>query len=316
MPYDRDQVCASYIYTFCSRTDVYAMWTPDGWRPVREPVTPGVVYAALTKAGPSLSGYFPALDGCTHVAALDFDLPNGFDVARHLAQVMHRGGAHGYVEESRRGAHLWVMGDTLHARVWRRALRGWMQAADIALDPKIELRPVADTLRNEDDALGSALRMPMMPHPKTGKAYRLLGVDGQPLGSTISETVLAVDMTPADVVLAAAEAYRPPLIPAMLDEQDRPPRAPGALGDDSASEILRALWGVPNARPGHAVRCPAHDDRNPSLSILPDDRRAICHSPSCLLHNAGHGMGTYQLRKVWYEEFATADKRPTAGHPQ
>jgi hypothetical protein len=36
----------------------------------------------------------------------------------------------------------------------------------------------------------------------------------------------------------------------------------------------------------------------PSLSILKDDQRVICFSPSCVLNNNGHGRGTYELTKM------------------
>ena len=62
--------------------------------------------------------------------------------------------------------------------------------------------------------------------------------------------------------------------------------------------MLRDLWGVENARPGKAVRCPAHDDRNPSLSILRDDKRVICKTPGCILNNDDHGRGTYELTRL------------------
>ncbi len=50
-------------------------------------------------------------------------------------------------------------------------------------------------------------------------------------------------------------------------------RGPWDPGSVSAALIAR---GVLNAKPGRTVRCPQHDDRAASLSILPDDKRAIC----------------------------------------
>lgn len=64
----------------------------------------------------------------------------------------------------------------------------------------------------------------------------------------------------------------------------------------SVSDALAAL-GVKNARPGRTVRCPAHSDRSASLSILRDDRRAICRSASCLF--AGPLTPAGRPRGVW-----------------
>jgi hypothetical protein len=58
------------------------------------------------------------------------------------------------------------------------------------------------------------------------------------------------------------------------------------------SEVLRRDFGI-EARPGRAVRCPFHDDRHPSLSILSDDRRVVCHAPTCRL--AGRGADAWDL---------------------
>jgi hypothetical protein len=58
------------------------------------------------------------------------------------------------------------------------------------------------------------------------------------------------------------------------------------------SEVLRRDYAI-EARPGRAVRCPFHDDRHPSLSILPDDRRVVCHAPTCRL--AGRGADAWDL---------------------
>jgi hypothetical protein len=62
----------------------------------------------------------------------------------------------------------------------------------------------------------------------------------------------------------------------------------------TVSEVLRRDYGI-EARPGRATRCPFHEDRHPSLSILPDDRRAYCHSPSCWAHSAGQGRDAWDL---------------------
>lgn len=52
----------------------------------------------------------------------------------------------------------------------------------------------------------------------------------------------------------------------------------------SMSEFYQKLtgWGIRVTASGGAQgRCPFHDDRNPSLSILPGDKRYYCHAASC-----------------------------------
>ena len=48
--------------------------------------------------------------------------------------------------------------------------------------------------------------------------------------------------------------------------------------DGSVSLALRDVFGM-DATPGKSARCPMHDDRAASLSVLRDDLRAICHAP-------------------------------------
>jgi hypothetical protein len=57
--------------------------------------------------------------------------------------------------------------------------------------------------------------------------------------------------------------------------RDLAPRNFGSVSDALAAR------GITNARPGRTVRCPNHEDRSASLSILRDDQRAICKAASC-----------------------------------
>jgi hypothetical protein len=294
-------VATYYVHLFPARNDVYSRWTPDGWRPVREPLTPEVALAGLTKQGPSISGYMIAPDSTSHSFAIDFDSDTGAADAVRLAEVMEAAGAPVYLEASRRGAHLWgALEKVLPARTIRRALRAFCVDAGLPdKDPKIELRPGTDTI--SEGGLGHALRLPMMPHPVTG-SRGILTRHGARIGTTLADTLLAIDLVPASVLVDRAATYVPPVDPSNIDPRLLAPRRIRD-GDDyweqvTVSEILRSDWGVANAVPGRAVRCPAHDDKVPSLSILRDDRRVICKAPGCILNNNDHGRGTYELHKL------------------
>jgi hypothetical protein len=58
------------------------------------------------------------------------------------------------------------------------------------------------------------------------------------------------------------------------------------LTNFSVSAALIERYGL-RAVPGKNTRCPMHDDRNASLSVLKDDLRAICHSPTCTWSERG-----------------------------
>ncbi len=50
MKYDRIQVATYYIAVFAARTDAYSLWTDEGWRAVREELTPTVVIRGVRDA--------------------------------------------------------------------------------------------------------------------------------------------------------------------------------------------------------------------------------------------------------------------------
>lgn len=290
MNYDREQVATVYAATFAARTDAYTRWNGDHWQAVREPLTAGAVIRAFEERQP-LSGYTVGPDNTTHVAALDFDVEDGEALAFRVTRMMWANGAPAFVERSRRGAHVWsVLDRPLSAIVVRRALRAFLQFAEIAPDPKIELRPGSDRL--SEDGLGFALRMPTMHHPLTGKRYPMLDPEsGGSIGNSLAEILLAFDLAPSGAFELAAEQWVPAVDPRTIPSSYRRPKA--HTDGPSVVELL-ADMGI-RAVPGRAVKCPFHDDRHPSLSIARDEERVFCKSAECEASNGGRGLGSNQL---------------------
>jgi hypothetical protein len=296
---DPEQVALVYLHTFAARTDVFSAWTPNGWRPRREHLTPGVVMAGLTRTGPSISGYMIAPPGLSHVLAFDFDTDGGFEEAMRLGLTMWRQELPAYVETSRRGAHLWcVLDAVLKAAVIRKAARALLATALLPTnDPHIEIRPGSDAVAPH--GLGHALRLPIMPHPKTGKRGRMHDPrTGTAMSPRVAQMLLDVELAPAPVVAAWGDRWNPAVevVPPSL----RNPKGPSEDDGASAAELLMTLWGVLMAVPGRNTHCPAHggEDRHPSLTVMKDDRRVICRVPGCVLNNDGHGRGTWELRTL------------------
>lgn len=293
---EQEDIAKVYIGTFAARDDVYNAWSGSHWYLKREPLTPEVIIRAFkTKIG--VGAYTQTPDGKTHVAAVDFDSEDGWQRARALRDVMDSHGAFAYIEPSRRGAHLFsVLDRQLPPRIVRRAMRGFLAEALIPDDdPKVEIRPGFDNIK--PDGFGAALRMPTMPHPKTGKRYPLCGPDDQPLGANLADILLRVEWASFRAFEEMA-AKTPPKV-SSLDASYRLPQADWPTDPDAtASGLLMSLWGVRRASPGRSTNCPAHDDVMASLSILPDDQRAVCHAPGCLLNNNERGRGTNELRRL------------------
>jgi hypothetical protein len=314
MAYDPLQVALYYAALFPARSDVYSAWTGDGWRPVREPLTPEIVIAGLTGKGPSISGYMIAPGSVSHVLAYDFDTDDGLEQAFQLALFMRSEGLPAYVETSRRGAHLWVLLDkVLPAVAIRMAARGLLQGAGLPDDdPHIEIRPGTDRVDAEwhehvrdavvGTGLGHALRLPLMPHPKTGRAGRLMYPSGETVRGTLAEILLALDTADTTKLMVWAERWKRPPVTS-LPSSHRNPHERTADDDASASELLRTLWGALDAVPGKVIACPAkayhvHGDIHKGCRVFPDDRRVMCHKTGCILNNDGKGRGTWELRKL------------------
>lgn len=285
-----------YRHVFAARLDDHVEWNGSMWVRAGRPLTVDAVLSGLAGTGPSLSGYFltPQSDG--HVAAIDFDSDDGLALAKRCRSALGKRGAPSWVEASRRGAHWWVVCDRVHSgSVLRRLLRAVLADAGIEESPKVELRPAQDEIR--PDGYGSPLRLPTMPNPKTGRRYPVLDEHDKPLPPRIDAMMLEIDYAPSWIVESLASSLR--IDPRSVPSSFYPPRLIREDDDESASEILRELWGMPEPVPGRANRCPAHGpDRHPSLSIAKDDHRVWCKTPGCVLDNDGRGRGTHELRKL------------------
>jgi hypothetical protein len=323
-----EQVALVLASTFAARLDAYAVWNgrmhvsacqegcPECERRrraaddeptlphIRAPLTPEVVLRGfLSDPARPVSGYMIAADSTTHVWAFDCDDEDGYAAARAIGQAAWEAGLPAYLEPSRRGAHLWgVLDLPLPAKTVRRGMRRVMQLASVAEHPKIEFRPAQDSIPT--DGYGNSLRLPTMPHQATGKRGRLLHpATDEPIGPTLSTMLLAIEFGHAPQMAALAREFIPPFDPNAIPAGDRAPdgRSRNRNGaeeeDESISALLATHFGL-QARPGKVVKCPAHDDNSPSLTVFPDDRRIICHSTGCEWYNNGHGLGTYQLRQI------------------
>lgn len=319
---------ALYASTFAGRTDAYALWNGKFWEAIRRPLTADTVITAFRSNIP-ISGYILNDQSRSHLAVLDFDRDDGFELGMRVLRRMSELSGMAYIERSRRGCHIWiVMSEVRPGILIRRALRQLMDEAGIPLcpggqrcpectppanantgwrpptgphrDPRLEMRPGADYLPVPDEgsppSLGHCIRMATMPHQKTGQRYVLVSSEGEKLPEKLADMMLNIDWCDVEIMQGlAVRGPEPRLGPPPTDLRypfGRP------INDESASEILRDLWGMADAAPGRLIVCKAHDDKRPSLSILKDDQRAICHSPRCQLHNNGRGRGTHELRSM------------------
>lgn len=303
--YRADDVAEVYLATFTPQRDRYQAWRPDfgRWDPVKTRAGDAMPLIAerfleARSRGIPLGTYWTGAP--SHVAALDFDAHDGWEQLRAVQRAFGDAGLPAYGERSRRGGHLWlVLATRLPAIALLHGCRAAVQQAGLDdADPKIEFRPADDRVHE----WGSAMRLPMLPHQRTGDVSPLVDVDGRVLHERIAGMLLEIQLGHAEKMLSLAERLRWPADEGVFGPSRAIPHRSGNSpiarfnANVGVSAVLAREWGVSNARPGRAVRCPAHDDRNPSLSIAKDDSRAWCHSPGCELHGpSGAGHDAFSL---------------------
>lgn len=130
----------------------------------------------------------------------------------------------------------------------------------------------------------------------------LLSASREPLGATLREAILALDVLEVgqDILAEMAMLAPPPPQPVPV----RPPRwerfGPSDIDRFNAtvtvSDVLIQRFGRLDARPGRNVLCVGHRERHPSLSVLRDDKRVVCHTATCVL--AGRGADSWALHTM------------------
>lgn len=268
----------------------------DPWSiAIRAPLTPEVVVTAFRRRVAVSAGWGTA---APHAAALDLDRPDGLDLARRLGVALTELGIPSVIVPSEGGrAHLWLVADrTLPALAWRHALRAVLALTGLEGAADIELRPSSDH-PGDSPFSGGTLRLPGSPHRRSGRQFGWLDGRGTALGHSLGDMLLTMDLADRDAIVAMAERHRPVAPPIRSPRRSAGPspieQFNAAIG---VTAVLAREWGAPNAVPGRSIRCPAHDDRSPSLSIARDDSRAWCHAPACDLHGPdGAGHDAYSL---------------------
>ena len=271
-----------------------------------EPITEHLLEWAFTQ-GHSISGYTALCtpEGVvTTVGALDLD-EGTLDDGRAIRALLASHHIPSLLVESRRGCHLWTFhhGDGTHgseryqpvpAGVVNKAMESAAKLAGYE-GPKVEVFP-----RRSDSPWGvGALRMPLMPHPKTGEKYPAYTMEDEPITRVVDLINAIADMTApyARVYALSGVEEAPVAYPSSLGVYARPRADADGLGVTAQLATL----GV-QAQPGRAANCPWHDDRHKSLSVAKDDERVFCKSPSCPAYNGGRGIGSLALKAMLEKE--------------
>ena len=289
-----DSLLNVYLAWFGARTDLYVK---NAAMVIQQPLTSGVIRNAIDHHD-AISAYTATDQGDTWVGAIDFDTADGLAQARLVSKALAEAKVPSLLAHSRRGAHIWLTcWDVVRSSQMRKALNAAIHHAGLLPDDQIEVFP-----KPGNGLAAGALRLPGMPHQRTKQVYPIEMLDDDrwlPVGPDLIDLLEAhLPCEKADLLaLAASYKTKQPYPKGGLGTfySARPARDFGP--EPSASAHLQRLWGL-TVRPGGTTRCPLHDDRRGSLSVMRDDTRVYCGSPACVLHGGGHGVGSVALERM------------------
>lgn len=269
--------------TFIARQDTYPYQLPDGsyTRAHHNHPDGSKTYYPFTmqllehhlKGERTLGAYILNPKSYTSRIILDDDSDQGLERLHNLSRQWQTQNIPSYLEQSRRGGHLWLFTPPLTGRDARR-IGKYLLGEQGLTTQDIELYPKQEFLHG--DQVGSLLRLPFGRHRLTGQVYGFLDPNGRPLAPRLRdqlERLSQPERVPQPIIdnlLAAAPAaarhfgidrqrlksYSPTLPP---DEKIKRAMSPR----DFISQYVDI-----NSQ-GRGL-CPFHDDHKMSLAVYED----------------------------------------------
>ena len=265
--YELSGMAQSLAEQFVQRWDLHARQLEDGrYICIHHPLKDSHMLAHL-RGEITLGTYLLNQQSEARFIVFDADDPKQFSNLRYLADTLEAENVPSYLEQSRRGGHLWLFFyeavPGTHAREFGQGLLTVHQIKPMELFPK------QDRLSGGP---GSLIRMPFGVHRRSGQRYGFINTEGEPIAPTIRQQIKLLS-TPQMVPEAAFKAYLScvPFQPQnpVLDALGSPRELVSQRIKDKISvlELISQYVDVKPTDKGAIGLCPFHDDHNPSLSI-------------------------------------------------
>jgi hypothetical protein len=261
---DLEPLATGLAETFFQRRDLYARQLEDGsYICIRKPLEVSHLVAHL--AGKLTLGTY-VLDPSSQASYIVFDADDGpqFERAVHLSNNLAKECVPSYLEESRRGGHLWLFFSNpmpgKDARLFAR------QVAEKHHLNGVEIFPKQDKLTSGP---GSLIRLPFGVHRKTGLRYGFITPDHQPLSRSLPDQYR---------ILSAPETVPEAFIKSKMAGSSSLVRKPVLEGVEQLtmplSEKIKASIGAYDfisqyveLSPSGRGLCPFHTDERTSFSV-------------------------------------------------
>jgi CHC2 zinc finger len=277
------EIIQAFTDTFIARLDTYPYQLPDGSysrahknnpdnTKTYYPFTDQLLQLHL-KGERTLGAYILSDKSITTKIVFDDDSETGLDRLYHLAQDLEAQSVPAYLEQSRRGGHLWLFTPPLSGRDARRIGKHLLQQQG-QTTKDIELYPKQEFVRK--DMVGSLVRLPFGRHLITGEFYGFINRNGEPLAprrrdqlETLSHPDRASQEYIDSILAIAPPAKR-------TFEIDRTRLKSYSLSMPPDERIKRAV--SPTDFIGQYVEldgqdrglCPFHDDHKQSFKVYED----------------------------------------------
>jgi len=252
---------------FVQRWDHYAVQLEDGRYVCNHNLlNSGHIYSHL-RGEITLGIYVLNKDSQTSIATVDADSEKTWSQLVSLANSLSSEKIPTYLENSRRGGHLWFFfSQPITGKGARYFANNILDAHQIK---NVEVFPKQDEIGN---GLGSLIRLPFGVHRRTGRRYGFYGSDYKPLAMSIREQIYALQH-PDFVSRRGIDAHTTHIantIPEIIPEQ--PHKSIDLLSEKikaqiSVLEFVSQYVNLKTTSTGAIGLCPFHDDENPSLGI-------------------------------------------------
>lgn len=260
------QLIQTYANTFIPRTDMYPMQIADGsYITVKKRLD--YEYVALHLQGkPTLGAYALDANSQAQWICLDADTEHQWHQLHRLASRLISDEIPVYLEQSRRGGHLWLLTPKIGGSLARQFAHQLLHEHEIG---DIEVYPKQDELKTGP---GSLVRLPFGVHRKSGRRYHFIDLNSKPIAPSIREQI-ALLSNPPRVPMDYIEH-----IIAQIPEPTPPPplQLPKVSSSDGEylSERIKNAISVKDFVSRYVEldargigRCPFHDDENPSFGV-------------------------------------------------
>lgn len=267
----------AYAATFIPRWDCYSIQRPEGqYTAIKQPLTTAHVEAHF-RGQITIGAY--ALDQSSQAQWVCFDADDEQEWSGlvSMAAQLQRESVPTYIEQSRRGGHVWLFTHPLPGREARRFGKQLLQEHQL---PSVELYPKQDRLVTGP---GSLVRLPLGIHRKSNRRYHFINIDGEALAPTVREQIaLLANQQRVPPSFVAEVLQRAPEARLVLPTPKYSPTE-GPISGDTVSERIKNRIAVADFvsqyvqldRGGKGL-CPFHDDHEESFSINQDGNYWHC----------------------------------------